>query len=177
MEQELSYEDSIPSIVQLFQERLQKCSYCTACTELQYLLATSSALLMKSCYKFYSFPCCYRMNPQKREKKCLRTETDDILHSRCFYREKLNLCKMYVLATEEQVGLLSGLGFFFNFIKQNSQKMQFQEHFILQIVSVTYTCEKTPTKLTACMFYGTGMTIYSIMTSYIYETCIIFSIW
>lgn len=113
MEQELSYEDSISSIVQLFQERLQKCSYCTACIELQYLLATNSALLMKSCYKFYSFPCCYRMNPQKREKKCLRTETDDILHSRCFYREKLNLCKMYVLATEEQVGLLSGLGFFF----------------------------------------------------------------
>lgn len=41
--------------------------------------------------------------------------------------------------------------------------MQFQEHFILQIVSVTSTLKKN---LTVCMFYGADMTIYSVMTSY-----------
>lgn len=44
-------------------------------------------------------------------EKCLRTEPEGFLHSSCFYREKLNLCKIHVLATEEQVELLSGVFF------------------------------------------------------------------
>lgn len=65
--------NSISSIVQPFQEKLEICLFCTAGIELKYLLAINSALprcfkIQQLVYNFYSFPYCYNMNPQKYGK-------------------------------------------------------------------------------------------------------------
>lgn len=94
---ELSHENSISSIAQLLQEKLQECLFCTSGIELKYLLAINSALPMHLktqqlvCSNFYSLPYCCIGWTHRNRRKMLELNLMMFCITGASHREELDL--------------------------------------------------------------------------------------